>query len=258
MATLQMIRHRFYDNDGSLLAGGKVYIYEAGTTTPKNSFTDYTGTVPNANPVILNSKGEASIWTDGQFKINVTNSADVQVTGYPVDYAGTSFNNLALTGTTTAEGMVVGNQGVEGTGINISGVTYNSTFKVSDINGTNYAQTILHRHSTTLEPLIVGARSNSNTTSHTDVVLGQKVFTTYAAGYAGSNYKLFGSESFSADTTGTISDTSAPGRWSVSVTPNGATLPVEVAYIGSDGILHANVIIPPTVPFFVKQYFPTF
>jgi hypothetical protein len=258
MALLQMIRHRFYDNDGSLLAGGKVYIYEAGTTTPKNSFTDYTGTVPNSNPVILNAKGEAAIWTDGYFKINVTNAADVQVTGYPVDYVGATYNNLALTGTTTAEGLSVGNQGTEGTGINISGVVYNSTFKVSDINGTNYAQTILHRHSTTLEPLIVGARSNSNTTSHTDVTAGQRVFSTYAAGWAGSNYKLFGSESFSADTTGAISDTSSPGRWSVSVTPNGSTIPVEVAYIGNDGILHANIIVPPTVPFFVKQFFPTF
>lgn len=85
MAFLQMVRHRFWDNDNSLLAGGKVYIYEPGTTTPKNSYTDYTGTVPNAWPVILDAKGEAGIWVDGAFKINVLNSADAQVTGYPVD-----------------------------------------------------------------------------------------------------------------------------------------------------------------------------
>jgi hypothetical protein len=63
----------------------------------------------------------------------------------------------------TATKLIAGDPGTEGTGINIGGVTYESTFKVSDINGTNFAQTILHRHSTTLEPLIVGARNNSDT-----------------------------------------------------------------------------------------------
>lgn len=261
MAQLTMVRHRFYDNDGTLLAGGKVYIYAAGTTTPQNSYTDYTGVTPNTNPVILDTKGEASIWTSGTFKINVTNSADVQVTGYPVDYAGQGYNNVALTGTTTAEQLAVGNLGTEGTGINVSGVTYNSTFKVSDISGTNYAQNIIHRHSTTLEPLILGARSNSNTSAHADITAGQKCFSIYAAGTAGANYKLFGSMGFGADTTGSISDTSAPGRFSISITPNGSTSPVEALYIGNDGILHANLApvgVVTQVPFFVKQFFATY
>lgn len=261
MATLELVRHRFYNNDGTLAAGGKVYIYVPGTTTPKDSYTDYTGGTPNAWPLILDSKGEGAFWTSGTFKINLLQSDNTQVTGYPVDYAGQSFANLALTGTTTAEQIAVGNQGIEGTGINIGGVTYESTLKVSDIDGTNYAQTILHRHSTTLEPLIVGARSNSNTTSHTDVTASQKLFSTYGVGSAGSNYKIFGSTSIGVDSSGTISNTSAPGRWSVSVTPNGSILPVEVMYIGNDGILHANtppVAVPANATFFVKQFFPTF
>lgn len=119
--------------------------------------------------------------------------------------------------------MKVGNMGLEGSGINIGGVTYESTFKVSDINASNYAQTILHRHSTTLEPLIVGARSNSNTTGHTDVAANQNLFSVYGAGWAGSNYKLFGSIEVGVDATGTISNTSAPGRITFKVTPDGST-----------------------------------
>lgn len=259
MATLELVRHRFYNNDGTLASGGKVYIYEPGTSTAKNSFTDYTGATPNAWPLILDSKGEGAFWTSGTFKINLLQSDDTQVTGYPVDYAGQSYNDLALTGTTTAEELIVGNAGTESTGINIAGTTYESTFKVSDINGINYAQTILHRHSTTLEPLIVGARSNSNTTSHADITASQKCFSIYGVGSAGSNYKIFGSMSFGADATGTISNTSAPGRFSISITPDGSTLPEEVLYIGNDGVLHAT--LPATaasVPFFVKQFFPTF
>lgn len=88
MATLTQIKQRFWDNDGSLLSGGKVYIYLAGTTTATSSFTDATGSTANTWPVILDAKGEASIWTSGLVKIDVKNSSDVQVTGYPVDYVG--------------------------------------------------------------------------------------------------------------------------------------------------------------------------
>lgn len=87
-AVLTMVRHHFFDNSGNACSGCKVYIYEPGTTTPKNSYTDSTGTIPNTNPVILDTKGEASIWTTGMFKVNLTDSNDVQITGYPVDNLG--------------------------------------------------------------------------------------------------------------------------------------------------------------------------
>lgn len=46
----------------SPIVGGKVYTYEAGTTTPKATYTTAAGDVANANPVILDSRGEASVW----------------------------------------------------------------------------------------------------------------------------------------------------------------------------------------------------
>lgn len=88
MAILTPIRHRFYNNDGTLASGGKVYIYEPGTTTLKNSYTDSTAASANTNPVILDAKGEAGIWTSGLFKLNLLQSDDTQVTGYPVDMLG--------------------------------------------------------------------------------------------------------------------------------------------------------------------------
>jgi hypothetical protein len=130
--------------------------------------------------------------------------------------------------------MHVGNPGTEGAGINIGGVTYNSTFKVSDINGTNYAQTILHRHSTTLEPLVVGARSNSDTSSHADVTAGMSLYSNWGVGYAGSNYKIFGYWSFAASSSGTISNTSAPGAWKLYTTPNGSVTPGLAMLVDQD------------------------
>jgi hypothetical protein len=129
--------------------------------------------------------------------------------------------------------LTVGNQGTEDTGININGVTYESTFKVSDIDGTNYAQNILHRHSTTLEPLVLFARSNSNTTSHTAVTTGQNIGCIYGSGTAGNNYKLFGTMCIAVDS-GTISETSAPGKIVFYTTPDGSISPATVLTLGQD------------------------
>lgn len=98
MAILTPFRHRFWNNDGTLASGGKVYIYEPGTTTLKNSWTDSTGGTANTNPVILDAKGEADIWTTGLFKINVLQSDNVQVTGYPVDNLGAGQSSYDIAG----------------------------------------------------------------------------------------------------------------------------------------------------------------
>lgn len=58
--------------DGKPLAGGKVYTYEAGTTTPKSTYTTHEGDVPNTNPVILDQNGKAKIFLgDGAYRIRI-------------------------------------------------------------------------------------------------------------------------------------------------------------------------------------------
>ena len=52
----------FFDNSGRPLAGGCVATYAGGTTTPLATYTDATGSVPNANPVVLDASGRAAIW----------------------------------------------------------------------------------------------------------------------------------------------------------------------------------------------------
>jgi len=146
-------------------------------------------------------------------------------------------NNMSGIAQLEALEAIIGDPGTEGSGISIAGTTYESSFKVSDIDGTNYAQTILHRHSTILEPLIVGARSNSDDSSHADVTAGQNVFSFYGVGYAGSDYKLFGSMNIGVDLTGTISNTSAPGRMTRSITPNGSIVPVIFETVDNNGVV---------------------
>jgi hypothetical protein len=71
---------QFLDNNGVPLSGGKVYTYSAGTTTPLTTYTDYTGNTANSNPVILDSRGECSIWLGtSSYKFKLTTSTDVEV-----------------------------------------------------------------------------------------------------------------------------------------------------------------------------------
>lgn len=72
---------QFIDANGKPLAGGYVYTYQAGTTSYQTTFTDYTGTAANTNPIVLDSGGAANIWlTDSlSYKICVQNKTHVPV-----------------------------------------------------------------------------------------------------------------------------------------------------------------------------------
>jgi hypothetical protein len=60
---------QFFDNNGVILSGGKIFTYAAGTTTPQASYTSASGVTPHSNPIILDSAGRVpggEIWlTDG-------------------------------------------------------------------------------------------------------------------------------------------------------------------------------------------------
>lgn len=73
------------DTQGRPVPGGKVYTYEQGTTTPKETYSDEEGTTPNTNPVVLDSSGRAMIFGDGSYTIDVKDMFDAQVNGWPKD-----------------------------------------------------------------------------------------------------------------------------------------------------------------------------
>lgn len=52
----------YYDQNGYPLVGGKIYSYKAGTNEPLETYADSSGLYVNTNPVILDSKGGATIF----------------------------------------------------------------------------------------------------------------------------------------------------------------------------------------------------
>jgi len=62
-------KFRADDSNGEPMAYGQVYSYVPGTTTPKATYTSSTGDVANSNPIVLDNKGEADIYTTGPTKL---------------------------------------------------------------------------------------------------------------------------------------------------------------------------------------------
>jgi len=71
---------QFLDAAGQPMAGGKLYTYAAGTTTPLVTYADSSEAVNNTNPIILDSRGEANVWLGLlSYKFKLTTPADVEI-----------------------------------------------------------------------------------------------------------------------------------------------------------------------------------
>jgi hypothetical protein len=78
---------QFFDNNGVILSGGKLYTYAAGTTTPVATYTSSSGVTAHTNPIILDSAGRVpggEIWvTVGvSYKFVLHTSANVLIATY--------------------------------------------------------------------------------------------------------------------------------------------------------------------------------
>lgn len=106
---------QFFDDNGDPLAGGLLYTYASGTTTPIVTYTTVLGTTNNTNPIVLDAGGRTpnEIWVNGGvlYKFKLTTSLGVLIGEYdniPAIDDPTVFNNLiTVTGTNTLVGTSV-------------------------------------------------------------------------------------------------------------------------------------------------------
>lgn len=69
----------YVDENGKPLSNGKLFTYAAGTTTNKATYQDAAGTIANLNPIILNGRGEATIYGSGNYRFILQNSAGTTI-----------------------------------------------------------------------------------------------------------------------------------------------------------------------------------
>jgi len=99
---------QFFTTTGIPLAGGKIYTYQAGSSTPLATYTDAGGVYANTNPIVLGSDGRPAneIWlTYGyNYKFVLKDANDVTIQTYDNLYGIIGTQTVA--GTTIPTGMI--------------------------------------------------------------------------------------------------------------------------------------------------------
>jgi hypothetical protein len=121
---------QFFDNNGNPLSGGKIYTYEAGTSTPLATYTSSNGNTAHTNPIVLDAAGRVpggEIWNALRlYKFVLKTSAEVTIATY--DNVGSSFNvapliaNFVGTGVTVAFTLATAPVSKDATNVFINGV----------------------------------------------------------------------------------------------------------------------------------------
>ena len=99
---------QFFSNSGVPLAGGLLYTYAAGTTTPLATYTTAAGTTANSNPIVLNSAGrlDSEVWLTSTltYKFVLKDSGGVTIATYD-DIPGIG----SVSGLTSGTSLLSGN-----------------------------------------------------------------------------------------------------------------------------------------------------
>ena len=134
---------QFFTNTGSVLTGGKLFTYAAGTTTPLVSYTTSAGTVARTNPVVMDAAGRVpdggEIWiTSASYKFVLTDSTNVLIATYDnisgIGAASYQINNFTGTGSQTVFTLSAASFGEDYTFVYINGVYQNKN--TYTVNGT--------------------------------------------------------------------------------------------------------------------------
>lgn len=131
---------QFFNNDGTVLSGGLIYTYLAGTTTPQVSYTTSAGNVAHSNPIVLNSAGRVptgEIWlTPTQYKFAIYTATNTLIATYDnisgIGAAEYQIQNFTGTGSQTIFTLSSASLGENFTFVYINGVyQQKNTYTVS-------------------------------------------------------------------------------------------------------------------------------
>lgn len=167
------------DNNGEPLGGGKVYTYNAGTTTPVSLFTASDKSTSATNPLILDAYGKAQVWADGRYKFVIKTSADVTL--YTFDNLLYGFDDTTVLYGATSTGSA----NAQTVDVPATVTSYANGQTVSFVAGyTNTGATTLQFNSLSAVNLVKGPTPSSLEAG--DLIAGQL----YTATYHGGSFRL--------------------------------------------------------------------
>lgn len=89
----------FYDSLGAPLVGGTLDVYLAGTTTRTNTWQDKAQTTLNTNPIVLDSRGECTLWADDTLTYRFVLSKKISEGVYVQQWAEDNISGANVSGT---------------------------------------------------------------------------------------------------------------------------------------------------------------
>lgn len=125
-------KQSFTDGSGMPLVGGKLYTYDAGTSTPRPTYSDAAATTQNTNPVVLDARGEATVFWKGAYKVVLKDSAGTTV--WTVDNVDTPVSSTELASSASGKGAeIVGVSLVGGSPTNVKAVLQSHDTKLQNL-----------------------------------------------------------------------------------------------------------------------------
>ena len=131
---------QFFTNTGTVLTGGKLYTYAAGTSTPLAAYTTSSGSIAHTNPIILDSAGRVpsgEIWiTASLYKFVLQDSTSALIATYDnisgINSSANQVQNFTGDGTTVNFTFSTAPFGENYTSVYINGVyQQKNTYSVS-------------------------------------------------------------------------------------------------------------------------------
>jgi hypothetical protein len=143
-----------FDSNGNPLTGGKLYTTASGTTTPLATYTDSSGNTAHQNPIILNNRGESTIWLNNgsSYRLRLADANDVTI--WTVDNVLISqvptLTQIPGTGTSVATSNQTQDPGEAGTEVLATTALQDVQqlkFRIQEIaGGSTWRQTLVQRY----------------------------------------------------------------------------------------------------------------
>lgn len=174
------VKAQWFDNNGKPLVGACIFSYQSGTSTPLATFTDYTGTIVNTNPVVLDSAGRADIWLSGQaYRLRMVTAGGVNCSSGSQLWQEDGINS-SVTSLLAMNNVWTGNNTWNATSTFAGPVTFNLGFTANGPANLTLGGSLDGTFSGS--PIFSGTPNFSNGFSTTDLTLSGQLISTLATG----------------------------------------------------------------------------
>jgi len=169
---------QFVDGNGAPYAGGHVYMYIPGTTTPKATYQTPQGTSPNQNPITLDANGRAVIWGSGTYRQILQDAFGVVVWDqltYASPIANANTIGALWYGTASGTANAITLSGINGftgqDGQQVGFIASATNTASTEINASTYGPVLVEKNSLTGPVGLTGG----------EIIAGNLVYATYSA-----------------------------------------------------------------------------